>query len=99
MITIDAAIDDYLHTIVRTRPWTKKREEALLEAFSAWLYAQPTPHVSLDDIDPFLVDEYAAATAMSTAEQSELLAALNNLYLWSVHAQAVTYNPFAAVAA
>lgn len=98
MTTIDAAIDDYLHTIVRTRPWTKKREGELLEAFSDWLYAQPVPSVALNEIGPNLVDQYAAAMVLNTADHNELLAALNNVYMWSVHSQLTNYNPFAAVA-
>lgn len=96
MITIDAAIDDYLHTIVRTRPWTKKREEELLEGLSDWLYEQPEPRIRLSEIGPELVQQYAVATALSAADQRELLGALHNLYTWLIHAEAVKENPFTA---
>lgn len=98
MTMIDVAIDDYLHTIVRTRPWTKKREEELLEAFSDWLYAQPVPAVTLQEIGPNLVDHYATTRSLNSAEHNELLGALNNLYMWSVHSGMTNHNPFAAVA-
>ena len=96
MMTIDAAIDDYLHTIVRTRPWTKKREEELLEALSDWLYQQPEPRIRLPEIGPELVQQYARATELSTDDHRALLGALHNLYTWSIHAEAVEENPFAA---
>jgi hypothetical protein len=96
MIPIDVAIDDYLHTIVRTRPWTKKREEELLEGLSAWLYEQPDPRVALDEIAPALAEQYAAAASLSATERDELLAALDHLYAWSVYADQIDHNPFAA---
>lgn len=99
MITIDVAIDDYLHTIVRTRPWVIKRETALLEAFSEWLYAQPEPSLDLDAIDPVLVADYVAATDRAPDEHNALLEALHNVYMWSLHTNNVSYNPFAAVMA
>ncbi len=99
MTTIDVAIDDYLHTIVRTRPWTKKREEELLAGFSEWLYTLPAPPSNMTEIGPALVDQYAAAVPLSKDEHTELLGTLNNLYMWSVHTAMVQHNPFAAVAA
>lgn len=96
MMTIDAAIDDYLHTIVRTRPWTKKREEELLEGLSDWLYQQPQQRIRLPEIGPELVRQYAAATALDETDHRDLLAALHNLYTWSIHTEAVKENPFAA---
>ncbi len=99
MTTIDVAIDDYLHTIVRTRPWTKKREEELLEGFSAWLQAQPAPPINMNEIGPALADQYAATVPLSKAEHTELLGALNHLFMWSVHTAMAQHNPFATVAA
>ncbi len=95
MTTIDVAIDDYLHAIVRTRPWTKPREEELLENFSAWLYQQPEARVTLDEIQPDLAQQYAAAACLTGPVQTELLGALRNLYTWSVYAEVVNHNPFA----
>ncbi len=95
MTTIDVAIDDYLHAIVRTRPWTKPREEELLENFSAWLYQQPEPRLTLDEIQPALAHQYAAAMSLAGPVHTELLDALDNLYTWSVYAKVVNHNPFA----
>lgn len=96
MMTIDAAIDDYLHTIVRTRPWTKKREEELLEGLSDWLYEQPEPRIRLSEIGPELVQQYTLVAGLRADDQRELLVALHNLYTWSIHVEAVEDNPFAA---
>lgn len=52
MKPIDVAIDDYMHVIARTRPWSLKREDELLEAFSEWLYEQAAPRVMLDEVAP-----------------------------------------------
>jgi len=96
MMALDAAIDDYLHTIIRSRPWAKKREEELLGGFSEWLYAQPNANVTLDSLDSSVVTEYATSQRLDAAEQDELLATLNNLYVWAIYAQAVDANPFSA---
>jgi hypothetical protein len=94
MTTLDVAIDDYLHTIVRTRPWTKKREEELLESFSAWFYAQPAPHADLAEINPLQADTYAALVGLSNEDRRDLFNALHNLFSWSVYSEAVDHNPF-----
>lgn len=99
MKSIDIAIDDYMHVIARTRPWSIKREDELLEAFSEWLYEQVEPRVMLDEVAPAQVQHFVAAAGWSDAEQQELLDVLNNLYLWSAKQGWVTVNPFESVTA
>jgi site-specific recombinase XerD len=94
VMTIDEAIDEYLHALVRSRPWIKKREEAALTAFSAWLLAQPDTRLTLDAITPTVVDRYAAAVGLSAAQRDQLLGTLHRLYTWAIYAQATTSNPF-----
>jgi hypothetical protein len=98
MKPIEVAIDDYLHVIVRTRPWTKKREEAVLEEFTDWLYAQPTPRTRLDEITPELIQPFSAAIT-SGDQRRELMNILNTLYRWALHQEWVVANPFEPVSA
>lgn len=96
MQDLEAAIDDYLHTIVRSQPWIKKQEEAVLLAFSEWLYDQPTSP-ALAAISPELTARYAQATGLSTAEHEALNLALQHVFAWAEYQQEVTANPFLAV--
>jgi hypothetical protein len=97
-MTIDLALDDYLHVIVRTRPWTKKREEELLEPFSAWLFEQPDMPVELPVIAPEHAARYADAVQLDNGDRNELLNTLHLLYLWATQRDIVDHNPFAPVA-
>jgi site-specific recombinase XerD len=94
MQPLDIAIDDYMHVIARTRPWTIKHEEAYLEAFSAWLYEQPNGNVLLTEIDTAHLHSYATDAALSPAEQDDLRSVLNNVYCWSAHQGWIEHNPF-----
>lgn len=98
-LKIDMAIDDYLHTIVRTRPWTKAREEELLVAFSDWLYEQPAATIMLTDIATEHVKQYATAAVLSESTQHELCNVLNNVYRWSAKQGWIARNPFGMAAA
>ncbi len=93
-MTIDEAIDEYLHALVRSRPWTKKREEAALTAFGTWLLAQPDVRLTLDAITPAVAERYVAAAGLAAAERDHLLGALHHLYTWAIYARATTRNPF-----
>lgn len=99
MKPIEVAIDDYLHVIVRTRPWTKKHEEAVLEEFTDWLYAQPLPQTRLDEITPELVQQYYATTIVPDDQQRELMDVLSTLYRWAVQQDWVEANPFEPITA
>jgi hypothetical protein len=79
----DAAIDEYLHAIVRTRPWTKQREEELLTALSDWLYTQPSQSVDLAAITPPVVRQYSDMRGLDDAEQDDLKTALTRLLVWA----------------
>lgn len=99
MKPIDVAIDDYMHVIARTRPWSMRREEELLEVFSEWLYEQPEPRVMLNEIVPEQVQHFVAAAEWNEEDQQELIDVLNNLYLWSGKQGWVVVNPFEGVTA
>jgi hypothetical protein len=94
VMTIDEAIDEYLHAIVRSRPWIKKREEDLLTPFSEWLFEQPDARLTLDAITPDVAACYVAAAGLAPDERDELFAALHNLYTWAIYAQVIDANPF-----
>lgn len=95
MYSFDRALDDYLHTIVRTRPWVKAREEDLLATFGEWLATQPRISDSLTSITPALVESYVAADRLQPSEYDELAEALYNLCSWAQHHELLTDNPFA----
>jgi hypothetical protein len=83
VIDLDAAIDDYLHAIVRTRPWTKQREEEVLASFSDWLYAQPDLSVQLTSVTPLLVRQYSELVGLDDTEQDDLQTAVTRLFVWA----------------
>ena len=82
-VELDALIDNYLHAIVRTRPWTKKREEELLTSLSDWLYAQPGLSVQLASVTSPVVRRYCAATGLDDAGLDDLQVTLIRLRLWA----------------
>lgn len=92
--TLDAAIDDYLHLIVRTRPWTKAREEELLDAFCDWAYARPGPAPTLAAASPALAARHAADAGYTPGTAAELAAALGRLAAWAVARGLMAENPF-----
>ncbi len=94
MFSFDRALDDYLHSIVRTRPWVKAREEDLLATFGEWLATQPRITDSLTSISPMLVESYAIADRLQPTEYNELTEALHNLCSWAQHHELLTENPF-----
>ncbi len=98
MWTLDTAIDDYMHVIARTRPWTKKREEALLTPFVEWLYEQPDEPVELKAIGPAVLARYVAATGLDNEEHDDLAHTLRHVYMWAEQSGWVSSNPFASVA-
>ena len=83
MLEYDLAIDEYLHAIVRTRPWTVSRETELLEPLSDWLYQRPDLSVELDDVTLDVTRRYAADTGLSDSEREELDAAVARLKAWT----------------
>lgn len=85
-----------MHVIARTRPWTITREEAMLEAFSEWLYAQPDAPVMLNEIAIEHVQRYSVASALNSIQHHALVGAIHNLYLWAAKQGWVERNPFAA---
>lgn len=94
MWTLETALDDYLHVIVRTSPWIKRREDELLTGLVEWLYAQPDARVDLASVTPAIVANYAAATSLPAGDQEELSVALSHVFMWAERNGAVTENPF-----
>ncbi|MDQ3522958.1 MAG: hypothetical protein M3434_11565 [Gemmatimonadota bacterium] len=81
--TLEQAIDDYLHVVVRTRPWTRKREAEALTAFVAWFRGPPTSSgASLADLTPALARHSATERGLDAGELEQLLTALQNLLAW-----------------
>lgn len=93
MARFDVALDDYLHQIVRTRPWTKKREEELLTAFAEWLAGQPDLQSDLASITPALVQRYIATEGLDAPTCGEFDTALHNFRLWADYYGLVPTNP------
>ena len=98
-LEFDAAVDDYLHTIVRTRPWTKAREEQVLTSFTEWLSEQPDHSLELVSVTPEVVQHYSETNGLGESEQSDLEATLGKLLLWAEVRGHIQSNPFAAKAA
>jgi len=92
MARFDVALDDYLHQIVRTRPWVKKREEQLLTGFGEWLVAQPDLDAGLASITPLLVRRYAADEGIDGPTYTELEIALQNFCGWATYAGLIPAN-------
>ncbi len=99
MITLDAAIEDYLHLIVRTRPWTKKHDEAVLTDFSDWLHEHYGRDVTLAALRPEDATRYVEANALSATDQAELFKTLGLLYLWATQQGLVENNPYVELVA
>ncbi len=91
---INEAIDDYLRLIVRTRPWTKQREEELLVPFGDWVYEQPDLALELETITPALVQRYGADVKLPIGERDDLERTLGKFWLWAESRGHVRGNPF-----
>ncbi len=81
MTRYTTALDDYFHLIVRTRPWTKKEDEALLAAFGDWLEARSVEHLA--EITPALIRAYVQDVRLDSGEEQAFYVALRRLYTWS----------------
>ncbi|WP_026369579.1 hypothetical protein [Kallotenue papyrolyticum] len=90
----EQALDGYLHALVRSRPWIKKREEAALLALGEWLYQHGLS--ALSDVTLATVERYARAQALSDAAWAELITALHHLFTWAIYDGVTQTNPFAA---
>jgi hypothetical protein len=98
MWTLETAVDDYMHIIVRTRPWTKKWEEELLTPFVEWLYQQPKARVELSAITPAVVERYVTAMELNSEQHDDLAHVLRLVFMWAEQSGWVQSNPFAATA-
>jgi hypothetical protein len=96
MLDLEAAIDDYLHTIVRSQPWIKKQEEAVLLPFNDWVYEQPDLSPMLTEVSPAITARYVEAVELSAADHESLTTALHHLFTWAEYQQVVAANPFPA---
>ncbi len=84
---------------MRTRPWTKAREEELLTSFSDWLYEQSEHTVELALVTPAIVRHYSETIGLGDAEQDDLRTTLGKLLLWADVRGYIESNPFATRAA
>lgn len=78
VLTLAEAIDDYLHLIVRVRPWTKRREEEALLGFAGWLGGE----AAVTSVTPALVARYAEEAGLDPDRRSVLRTAVHNLHQW-----------------
>lgn len=90
----EQAVDGYLHALVRSRPWIKKRQEAALLALGEWLYQHGLS--ALSDVTPATVERYARIQALADADWAELITALHHLFTWAIYDGVAQTNPFAA---
>ncbi len=80
MNTLEEAIDDYFHSIVRTHPWDKKRFEEALEPMQAWFddeFSEPAPLAALTGAH---IARYMAM--LEGDDQSEAECAVTDLCTW-----------------
>lgn len=84
---------------MRTRPWTKRREEELLVPFGDWLYEQSHLSANLDRLTPSITRQYAAAVGLSDDDQEDLDTTLCKLLLWAEIRGFVKTNPFSILLA
>ncbi|MDQ3389338.1 MAG: hypothetical protein M3483_07540 [Gemmatimonadota bacterium] len=82
MDALDVLIDDYLRVIVRTRPWTRRREEEALTTLLSWVNAQP------GSVKTLLVTEDVVAQCADDLDlgheaRENLQLAARNLMAWA----------------
>ena len=92
MLAFEAALDDYLHQIVRTRPWTVTQEEAVLNEFAAWLLGQPDLGGDLVQITPDVIKRYRAATTLDEPQFATFEAAVGRLTAWAEYQGLIPHN-------
>jgi hypothetical protein len=78
-----AALDEYLHVIVRTRHWSKRAEEEALTAFGGWLEAETGEAPGLSAALEARVDGYAAAAGLGDEARAALEEALARFLGWA----------------
>lgn len=71
-ITLDAAIEEYLAVISRTRPWTKAAEEELLHEWSDWAFVRHVGDTPLG-ADLSLALAFARERRLSSPRRAELM--------------------------
>lgn len=82
--SVEALVDEYLRVIVRTRPWTRRREEASLGLLVGW--ADPLAGVSAADgeaIDHALLDRCETELGLDPTAREGLRVAVGNLNRWA----------------
>lgn len=81
MQLLEDALDDYLHMLVRTHPWDKKRYEAALTPLFAWLAqaGSDTPQAALTDAS---LARYLGTLSGPAHVDAE--AAARDFYTWAI---------------
>jgi hypothetical protein len=87
---LEGWIDEYLRVIVRTRPWTKRREEEALGTFSKWMQS----HARERDADlavrgVALAERCADDLSLDREGRERLRSAVRGLTMW-VRAEATS---------
>lgn len=84
MEMLDAWIDEYLRVVVRTRPWTKRREQEALTQFAEWMRIEggdPRTMVGMDW--NHLVHRCGAGRELDADARNRLRCAVRNFTLWA----------------
>lgn len=82
--SIDALVDEYLRVIVRTRPWTRRREEESLSLLVAWAASKSGGReADTESGENALVDRCGTDLGLDPAERERLRLAVRNLNRWA----------------
>lgn len=80
-ITVDAAVDEYIHLISRTRPWTKAEEEEFLLGWSDWLYERFGPDVPLARAGPAVLLAFGEERGVTPERIEEFARIVSNVWV------------------
>jgi hypothetical protein len=87
-IQLDDDLDEYLHVITRTRPWTKPEDERALTPFARWLHDRLGPvAVSVGALQA-LARAYADSEGLPQSMRLTLKRSLDRFQGWIMDARA-----------
>lgn len=90
--TLEGAIDDYLHTMVRVRPWAKRSAEETFERLLTWLLEQQ-PMLLVVDLTWQVIEAYAQATDLKPDELADLRGTVTDFARWLVFNNMLVDHP------
>ena len=90
--TLEAALDNYLHVMVRVRPWAKKASEEMLRPLNNWLDEQAGV-LPVTALTPEVVGAYCSDVRLTVGARTDLRAALHDFARWLVISKVVAAHP------